>query len=64
MTNLLEKYNKLQEGMTNGEQKIEAIRGRIEDNKLKSESEMYKKIAISVLGITLLLITAKKLNSL
>ena len=55
---LNEKYNKLQEGMTG------TMSGRLEDNKLKSESEMYKKIAISILGITLLLITAKKLNSL
>lgn len=64
MENLIKKYNTIQEGMTNADQVKEARQGRIEDNKLKGESEMYKKIAISILGITLLLITAKKLNNL
>ena len=64
MKELIEKYNKIQEGMSNADQKKEARRGRLEDSKLMTESQMYKKIAISILGITLLLITAKKLNSL
>ena len=50
--------NRIKEGMGNLRQV------RLEDNKLLGESEMYKKIAISILGITLLLITAKKLNNL
>ena len=64
MKKLIEKSNTIQEGMTNADQVKEARQGRIDDNKLKGESEMYKKIAISILGITLLLITAKKLNNL
>jgi hypothetical protein len=65
MSKLIKKYNKIQDGFGNmGQQKKMARHGRIEDRKLLGESEMYKKIAISILGITLLLITAKKLNNL
>lgn len=53
---------KLKEGFRSN--KLEIGKIRLEDNKLIGESEMYKKIAISVLGITLLLITSKKLNNL
>jgi len=62
MDSLIKKYKKLQEGM--GTLKDLSRQGRLEDNKLLVESEMYKKIGISILGITLLLITAKKLNNL
>jgi len=62
MDSLIKKYKKLQEGM--GTFKDLSRQGRLEDNKLLVESEMYKKIGISILGITLLLITAKKLNNL
>lgn len=61
MDNLLGRYEKLQEGMINQK---ETRKIRLEDNKLLGESEMYKKIAISILGITLLIITTKKLNNL
>ena len=57
MDKLIKDYKKLREP-------FETLGGRLEDNKLLLESEMYKKIGISILGITLLLITAKKLNNL
>ena len=38
------------------------MQGRIEDNLLKAQSQLYKNIAISILGICLLIITIKKVK--